>query len=191
MKKRLYLDTETTGLNASNNAIIEIAGIIEIDNKEVFSFSWNMKPDDNKIVDQAALDVTGITAKDLDSYPSSKEVYSRFITVLDKYVNKYDSNDKFYIYAYNAGFDLDFIKNWFLDNKNAYLFSYGHWPWIDVAVLAAIFAEEQREKFANFKLGTVAQALGIEVDESQLHGGLYDVILMKQIYLRLEEEFNV
>ena len=34
----------------------------------------------------------------------------------------------------------------------------------------------------NFKLGTVAETLGVKVDESKLHDGLYDVELTKAIY---------
>lgn len=191
MSKRIYLDTETTGLDPKKNAIIELAAIIEIDGKEVHNFSWNIKPTKGKIIDPDALVVTGITKEQIDTFQSSKAIYNQFVSLMDKYVNKYDSNDKFYFYAYNAPFDRDFVLEWFRDNKNPYLFSYAHWPWISVDVLAAIYAENQRDKFANFKLGTVAKSLGIEVDEEKLHGGLYDVVLMKQIYEILEKEFNI
>ena len=34
----------------------------------------------------------------------------------------------------------------------------------------------------NFQLHTVAQTLGLEVDESKLHDASYDVLLTRQIY---------
>jgi DNA polymerase-3 subunit epsilon len=34
----------------------------------------------------------------------------------------------------------------------------------------------------NFKQGTVAKALGIEIDESRLHDALYDIQVCKSIY---------
>jgi hypothetical protein len=57
---------------------------------------------------------------------------------------------------------------------------------MDVAVIASFFAERQRQKLYNFKLGTVSKSLGIEVDESKLHGGLYDVQLTRDIVEKLE-----
>lgn len=191
MRKRIYLDTETTGLDTQKHAIIEIAGIIEIDGVEEFEFSWHMCPAKGKLVNAEALKVNGITIDEIRKYDPQEVVYNKFVQLLDKYINKYDSTDKFYCYAYNSGFDQRFIDQWFQDNKNQYMFSYTHWPWISVDVLAAIFAEGQRDNFRDFKLDSVAEALGIYVDESQLHGGLYDVILMKQIYEILEKEFNV
>jgi len=188
---RLFLDTETTGLDPQVNAIIEIAGILELNGKIVEEFSWNMRPAKNKVVDPAALVVNGLTQEDLDTYESSTQVYQTFLQMLDSYINKYDSSDKAYFFAYNAGFDQGFIEQWFKDNKNPYLFSYSAWPWIDVAVLAAVYAEKQRNMLPNFKQGTVAKSLGIDVDDDKLHGGLYDVQIMKQIYNILERELNV
>ena len=191
MKGRLFLDTETTGLVAQENAIVELAFILEINGRIVAEESWNMKPASGKIIVPEALEVNGITMEDIEKYPSQEVVYKRFLALLDKYINKYDSTDKLYFYAYNAPFDQAFIEQWFKDNNNPYLFSYCAWPWIDVAVLASIYAEHQRTQLENFKLGTVCKSLGIEVDESKLHGGLYDVQLTKMMYERLEEEFNV
>lgn len=190
MKKlRLFLDTETTGLDPKTNAIIELAGILESDGKIVEEFSWNMQPAKGKIISEEALEVNGIAREKLKTYESSEQVYKRFLAMLDSYINKYDSRDKAYFYAYNAQFDQRFIEQWFKDNKNDYLFSYCAWPWVDVAVLAAIYAEDQRDMLPNFKQGIVAKSLGIDVDDSKLHSGLYDVQIMKQIYEILEAEF--
>ena len=117
--------------------------------------------------------------------------YKSFLKILDTYIDKYNSNDKFYVYAYNSQFDEGFIEQWFKDNNNPYLFAYCSWPWIDIAGLAAIFAEDQRHIFENFKLGTVCKSLDIEVDDEKLHSGLYDVQITKKLYECLEKEFNV
>ena len=51
-----------------------------------------------------------------------------------------------------------------------------------MATFAAEFLKEERSKFPNFKLSTVAKALGIVVDETKLHEALYDSILTRSIY---------
>ena len=188
---RVFIDTETTGLDSRNHAIIELAGIFELNGKIVEEFSWNMRPAKGKLVDKEALHITDSSLDIINLYDSPRIVYERFLKLLDSYINKYDSSDKAYFFAYNSSFDQAFIEQWFKDNNNVYMFSYSAWPWIDVAVLAAIFAEDQRNKLPNFKLGTVAKALGIEVDDNKLHNGLYDVQVMKRIYEILEKEFNV
>lgn len=188
---RFYLDTETTGLDCVHNAIVELALIVEVDGEVVEEHDWFMRPASGKLANKEALAVNDLTIEKIKEFESEGKVYRKVLAIFDKYINKYDSGDKAYVFAYNAGFDLDFINHWFRDNGNVYLFSYTAWPWIDVAVLAAIFAEKQRDKLPNFKLGTVAEALGIEMDESKLHNALYDTHLTRQVYLTLEKEFNV
>lgn len=189
-QKRIYLDTETSGLDNKKHAIIELAFILEIDGEAVESHSWLMRPKKGKFVTKEALEVNGHSIEQIKTYEPEDVVFKRFIGLLDKYINKYDTDDKAYVYAYNAQFDLGFIEQWFKDNNNPYVFSYAHWPWISVDVLAAIYAEGQREKLGDFKLSTVCKALGIEVDEKKLHGGLYDVELTKRLYGLLEAYFK-
>lgn len=48
-------------------------------------------------------------------------------------------------------------------------------------VLATPYLSEKRAEMENFKQGTVAKALGINVDDSKLHDALYDIEIYKQI----------
>ena len=48
--------------------------------------------------------------------------------------------------------------------------------------LAAEHLKEARSGMPNFKLGTVARTLGIEVDQTRLHDAIYDTELTYQIY---------
>lgn len=45
-----------------------------------------------------------------------------------------------------------------------------------------------RPALLNFKLGTVAKALGIETDKSSLHDGLYDIKLTLLMFKKLLNE---
>ena len=49
-------------------------------------------------------------------------------------------------------------------------------------VLATPYLAAQRSEMENFKQGTVAKALGIQIDDSKLHDALYDIQVCKAIY---------
>lgn len=65
---------------------------------------------------------------------------------------------------------------------------FGSWFWsdaIDVMVLAAQALMEQRPMMKDFKLRTVAEQLGIVIEEERLHDAMYDIYLTHEIYKRL------
>jgi DNA polymerase III epsilon subunit-like protein len=103
--------------------------------------------------------------------------------LLGKYVNKFDKKDKFFLVGYNnKGFDNDFMRNFFKQQGDNY---FGSWFWagaIDVMVLAADYLQEDMPNMVDFKLRTVAQHLGIKLDESKLHDALYDIDITKMVY---------
>ena len=69
-----------------------------------------------------------------------------------------------------------------LQNGDKY---FGSWFWsnpIDVMVLATPFLVDQRNQMPNFKQGTVAKTLGIQVDDNKLHDAMYDIEICKSIY---------
>lgn len=49
-------------------------------------------------------------------------------------------------------------------------------------VLATPYLAEKRSEMKDFKQGTVAKALGIQVDDSKLHDALYDIEICKAIF---------
>ena len=92
LKKILYIDTETGGVDFQNSALIQLSGIIEIDGIEQERFNFYVKPFGNSIVTDEALQVQGRTFADLatDKYIDEKIVYRDFVAILDKYIDKYD-----------------------------------------------------------------------------------------------------
>ena len=118
--KILYVDCETTGLNAYKNGIIQLAGIIEINNKQMVEFDIKMKPFKDDIIEEKALQVSGITEKDIEKFQSAESGYNKIIQIFDTYINKYDKNDKFIICGYNVKFDVDFLKQFFIKNGNKF-----------------------------------------------------------------------
>lgn len=103
--------------------------------------------------------------------------------MLDKYVDKYNKKDKFFLVGYNnAAFDNQFLRGFFLQNGDNYFGSYFWSNSIDVMVLASAYIADRRADMENFKLSTVAKFLGVSVSDDSLHNALYDIELTRAVY---------
>ena len=187
--KLLFFDLETTGVNPGKNGIHQISGMIEIDGVEQERFDFKVQPNPKAIIEQEALDVAGVTLEEVQAYPPMGEIYSKLVSMLSKYVNKYDKTDKFFLVGYNnAAFDNQFLRGFFLQNGDNY---FGSWFWansIDVMVLASHHLAPRRHEMVNFKLGTVAKFMGVDVDNESLHDAFYDIYLTREIYNIIEKQ---
>lgn len=184
--KRIYIDVEKSGLNAFRNGIIQLAGIIEIDNQEKETFSFDMNVFEGDLIDDKSLEINKKTREQIGEFENPKIVYSKLIDIMNKYIDRYDKTDKFRFVAYNASFDMDFVRQWF--KKNGDKFGIGAWcwnPYIDVMTIAHHFIGDRRAKMMNFKLETVAKAFEIEVEEKQTHDADYDIKLTRDLYRQL------
>lgn len=182
--KLFFYDLETTGVNPGKNGIHQISGMVVIDGEIKEEFDFKVKPNPKAIIEKQALEVGGVTEEQIMSYPPMELVYrNKLIPLLDKYIDRYNKNDKFYLVGYNnAHFDNDFFRGFFLQNGSKYFGSY-FWPnCFDVMVLATPYLADIRQQMENFKQGTVAKALGVEVDDAKLHDALYDIYICKLIY---------
>ena len=181
--KLLFFDLETTGTNPGKNGIHQISGQIVIDGIVKESFDFHVQPNPKAQIEEAALQVAGVTREQVLAYPPMGQVYSEFVAMLGKYVDKYNKKDKFFLVGYNnAAFDNQFLRGFFLQNGDNY---FGSWFWantIDVMVLATAYLAERRPEMENFKLSTVAKFLGVAVSDDSLHNAFYDIELTKAIY---------
>nr|UWI06935.1 MAG: exonuclease [Bacteriophage sp.] len=167
--KVVFFDLETTGTLVNKHGIHQISGMIVIDGEVKETFDFKVQSNPKAEIVQEALDVAGVTKEQILSYPAMGYVYGQFTAILNKYVDKYNKQDKFFL-------------AWFLQNGDKYFGSYFWSNSIDVMVLATPYLASQRSQMENFKQGTVAKALGIEIDESRLHDALYDIQVCKSIY---------
>ena len=181
--KVVFFDLETTGTLVNRHGIHQLSGAIVVDGEVKEEFDLRVQPNPKAEIIQEALDVAGVTKEQILSYPPMGIVFSSFIAMLDKYVDRFDKKDKFFLAGYNnASFDNQFLRAWFLQNGDKY---FGSWFWsnsIDVMVLATPYLAAKRTEMENFKQGTVAKTLGIQVDDSKLHDALYDIQICKAIY---------
>ena len=187
MKKIIFIDTETGGVNTEKSALIQLSGIIRVNKKDVETFNFFIKPFENSEVNEKALEVQGRTLEELktEKYVEEKEVYKQFVNLLDKYVDKYDKTDKFIVAGYNVRFDVDMLKAFFQRHGNNFLFSY-----LDSSMLDPLYSIRLLQVagilpiLENNKLETWCKHFGIEL---KAHDSLEDVKATKKIIGKLIE----
>jgi DNA polymerase-3 subunit epsilon len=186
--KRVFIDTETTGLYHNFNGIHQIAGVIEIDGKIVDTFNYNVRPKEGCVIEDEALKVCGVTREQIDAYPAMQDVYAEFTTLLSKYINKFDRSDKAFFVAYNSHFDWCFMADWFKDNGDKYFCSFFFSNHVDIMTLAGVFFQSIRSQMKYFNLMYVANTLkslgliDMELDDEKAHDALFDIIVSKVVF---------
>lgn len=181
--KLFFFDLETTGTNPGRHGIHQISGEIMVDGVTREQFDFKVRPNPQAQIEEDALNVGGVTKEQILAYPPMYDIYRKLINMLEKYVDKYNKKDKYFLVGFNnASFDNQFLRGFFLQNGDQY---FGSWFWsnsFDVMVLATPYLAANRAEMENFKLATVAKALGIEVSEDNLHDASYDIALTKGIF---------
>lgn len=95
--KLLFFDLETTGTNPGRNGIHQISGQVVIDGIVKESFDFHVQPNPKADIEDEALAVAGVTREQIAKYPAMGTVYRQFVAMLGKYVDKYNSKDKFFL----------------------------------------------------------------------------------------------
>ena len=169
--KIFYFDTETTGLQSYKHAIIQLAYIIEIDGAAKECGNLLIQPYPYDVIEMAALAINRRSLSEIFVPPfiTPQEAYKQLISVLDKYVDKYDSQDKFYPAGYNVSFDCDFLAAFFRKNNNTFFASYFHFLKIDPSSALLLLGKPE---LPNYKLATVCRHYGIEINA---HDALGDI----------------
>lgn len=178
MNKILYFDVETTGLDAVKNDITQLAGILEIDGKEVERFNFDVKPFDMENVSKEALEVTGKTMNDLEGYTDPRIIYNKFTIMLSRYVDKYDRNDKIIPAGYNVNFDIQFLRNFFLKNNDVYFGSFFNYRYVDPLAVLYWCRSLGYIELESYKLESVCKHFDIEIDA---HDALSDIEATKAL----------
>lgn len=185
--KVICTDTETTGVDVSKHGICTLAAIVYIDGKEVdcLELKFNPKTYNRPVeINPQALEVNGLTEAELESFTPSATAFNDFIAFLEKYINRYDKNDKFEVMGYNSQFDTAFIRAWFLDNNHYYYGSYFKNYDLDVFALVKWRNYYEKWNLPNLKLGTVCSFFGVELTEA--HTALADI----RATVELERKLN-
>lgn len=186
MKKniiKLFYDLETTGVEYKRHGVHQIAGLLEVNGEVAEEFNFHVQPHPKAVIEPEALSVCGVTFNQLQNYTPMQEVYKALTGILLKYVDKFDKTDKIHLVGFNnRHFDDDFFQMFFALCGDTFFWSYFYGDTLDVMVLASQYLIERRPYMPSFKLHRVAKELGLDVDDSKLHDGLFDVKLTREIY---------
>jgi DNA polymerase-3 subunit epsilon len=189
MAKSFWLDTETTGVDPTKCAIIQLAGIIEIDGKAVEEIDIRMKPFPGADISHQALEANGITRERMETFESFDKGMRKFVKVLDAYVDPFDKRDKMIIMGYKVGFDSDFLRAAF-KRMGGDMAKYGFGSrfvsgcQVDVSSLVGVLIAYHGLKLVNYKLGTVCEHFKIPLDA---HDALNDIRATRSLYHKLVE----
>lgn len=181
--KRLFIDTETTGLDPKQHGLVQVAGIVDINGQVEEEFDFTLKPIDGKLFETRALEVNGLDMNVINGYKPSDTVFHLFRQLIKRYIDQYNPKDKFTFLAYNAPFDVGFIRQWFLDHNDKYYGSvFFRYP-IDVASIAMEALIDKRHEMPNDKLETVMKYFDVSA-EGKLHDARTDIIATREVYYK-------
>ena len=185
----LYIDLETTGLNAQKNGVWQIAGAIEIGGEIKDEFDFKCQTVKGDVIDDKALKVGGITREQLMSFEDPFDTYRKLVKVFERHVNKFNFHERFYIGGYNVHFDVDFISNWFKKFCNdKYGFgSWTNWRKIDPISILHWLAWTGQIRLDNYKLQTVCDAFGVKLTDA--HDAKADIRATIELIQRIRKKF--
>lgn len=185
--KIIFLDTETTGLDARQCGMHQLAGEVMIGRSVVSCFDIQMRPFKDCVIDDVSLGISRTTKRKLNSYSDEKKAYIVFQREIEQHLNHSDVNDKFYLAGWRLPeFDRPFLEAFF--DRNAFpsgeevMKRYFWTNSIDVKTLATQYLLKHRDKIPHFTLEAVASYLGIKVETEKLHTAPYDAYLCRKVY---------
>lgn len=168
--RQVVLDTETTGLEvARGHRIIEI-GCIELINRRHTNRSFHRYVQPDRQIDEAAIEVHGITNERLVNEPRFKEIVEEFVDFIAGAE----------LIIHNADFDVGFLDQEF---RNADLKStrvVELCPVIDTLPMARQIHPGQRNS-----LDALCKRYHVDNSGRDFHGALLDAQLLADVYLAM------
>ena len=167
--RQVVLDTETTGLSASEgHRIIEI-GCLEIVNRRLTGRTLHLYLNPEREIDEAATEVHGMTWDDLRDKPRFAEVADQLLAFVDGAQ----------VLIHNAAFDLSF-----LDAELARVGG-GRFRASCAGVLDTLLMARELHPGKRNSLDALCDRYGVSNSHRALHGALLDSELLAEVYLAM------
>jgi DNA polymerase III epsilon subunit-like protein len=200
MKYKLFIDLETTSLNAQDtinkdNIYIPASGILEIyaelyiQNKLIDTFHSRALPNDDQVKHAYNKELISKNISDKVTTTQTTQNMS-FLSFLRKHIDPYDQFSKAAFIAYNAPFDESFVReilksanlNWgnFFLQKSICLYELSSYLLGDTSIV-----------LKDNKLCTVARYFNIPINKKSLHNADYDIYLTKLLWNELNSRMNM
>lgn len=189
--KLFWFDTETTGLENTDNDIITLAGMFDIDGEIVEEVEYKMKPLKPENITQEALDVNGFTKSEILTFPDPIETKRDLEKKIKKYINPFKKNkgidDKFVPAGQNTQFDTGFLKALWTncgDKWYGSLFSYQE---VDLLSVTQILRLLKHLDTPNLKLETMANHFDVKI---VAHDAKSDIQATREIFYKILNRFT-
>ena len=166
--RQIVLDTETTGLETSqDHRIIEI-GCVEMVNRKLTGRHYHQYINPERKIDEGAMEVHGITDEYLQDKPLFSAISSEFLDFLDGAE----------LIIHNAPFDLGFINHELkkLGKKTPLLES-------SCRVIDTLGLARQKHPGQKNSLDALCKRYGVDNSQRDLHGALLDSEILADVYL--------
>ena len=168
--RQVVLDTETTGLNPKEgHRIIEI-GCVELVNRRLTEHRFHVYLNPDRVIDQGAIEVHGITNDFLADKP-------HFEDVVDDFIRFVDGSE---LVIHNAPFDVGFINAEFSRQKQ----SPGRLEDFCSILDTLVFARKKHPGQRN-SLDALCKRYEIDNSHRELHGALLDSEILADVYLMM------
>lgn len=173
--RRVFFDTETTGLSHYANQILTMAMVIYEDDKIIHEEEFGLKTQKWARIDQSAMAVHGInitehnqTALEID------EFCEKVCSILD-----YHGIEKPKPHGHNVSFDIKFVQSTFRKADKPYPFDMYY---EDSLVLARQCRKDGLISVDNCQLSTLCQLFGLQ---AKYHNALEDTQATAKVYFAL------
>ena len=169
--RQIVLDTETTGIEPKEgHRIIEI-GCVEVINRKLTGNHFHVYINPERIVEQEAIEVHGITNEFLADKPKFRDVAKDFI----------DFIRGAQLVIHNAPFDVGFMDHEFnLEPTTRGTVTDQMCGVLDTLVLARQMHPGQKNN-----LDALCRRYGIDNSHRELHGALLDAEILADVYLMM------
>ena len=168
LKEATYVifDTETTGLSARYDKVIELAAVKMQNGAVIDTFEQFIDP--GHPLSQTTIELTSITDDMVRGSKSEKEVFTMFQAFCEGCI----------VVGHNATFDVDFMNAGYARHQMQPLTQ----PWLDTLPLARFLYPEMR----GFRLNTLAKKLNVNLEHH--HRAVYDAEATGYIYYAMLKE---
>lgn len=169
-QRQVVLDTETTGLNPQEgHRVIEI-GCVELVDRRLTKNQFHVYINPERIIDQGAIEVHGITNEFLQDKPLFKDIAQDFIDFIRGAE----------LIIHNAPFDVGFLNHEFqlLNNAVGAIESYS-------TVMDTLVYARKKHPGQRNSLDALCKRYGIDNSHRDLHGALLDAEILADVYLSM------
>ncbi|MDJ0783963.1 MAG: 3'-5' exonuclease [Desulfosarcinaceae bacterium] len=200
MGKVFWFDCETTGIDPHRCAVLQVAGLVEIDGEIVETVDLYMRPlkahekrhadgkvAEDDLINESALAVNEWTMEEVLEGDHPEVAVASLCATLDNYIDKYDRDDKFICGGKNVKFDIEFLRSCFRKIGNPYFGSYFFSVSKELETLVAEMVAHKGLRLKNYSLETLCAHFDILIDA---HEAMSDIVATRALYLELMKELG-